>query len=398
MKKVARAQAAADTILIVAFLAGIALPLAGDVFGLKLGPELVERRELARAPVWGKDPVMSLPKKIESFYDDHFAFRNVLILAHNMLRHGLMRVSSEKVLIGRDGWLYYRPDTIEDYLGLTPLTAAGVDSWQKALEGRSAWLAERGVPYLFFVAPNQCTLYPEHLPEHIGAHPGKTRYDELYALARSPTLPLLDARGALAAARAEGPVYPAQGTHWTGWGSYVVYREVCGWLSERRADLLARPLGEFTLGKSAKEYELFELLGLPRPGVSYTPSIQPAAGWRAHAAAVTTPAALSDLEPGRIWALENEDARGCLLVMGDSFLYQDVGFSRLLAEHFRRSVFVVNASTYESLSQLVAQEHPDFVVEELVERNLGIVPARHAELAAARRRAGLGRTAAAPAR
>ena len=379
MSKRSRVQNVTDVLLIAGFAAAIALPLSGDVFRLKIGPDLVEQRVPAPAPIWRQDSIFTLPAKFEKFYDDHFAFRNVLILAHNMLKRGLMRVSSEKVLIGKDDWLFYQPDTTDDLLGQSPLTPAGVESWRRAIEGRMAWLGERRVPYLFLLAPNQATLYPEYLPNWVRVNRSRTRRDEFLELVhRCPELAILDPTAALIAAKSQGLVYPPQGTHWSGWGSYTVYREVVQWLSQRRPGLTAPPLSAFALGNATSGYDLLDMLGLPRPDADTLSAEQivPKMGWQAHPADMAVPPALEGIEPTQIWALENEREHGRLLVMGDSFLSRRLGFSRLLAEHFRRSVFVARAWTYNSLPQLVAQEHPDFVIEELVERNLGRVAAR----------------------
>jgi len=381
MSKRSRVQNVTDVLLIAGFATAIALPLAGDVFHLKAGPKLIEHRALAPPPTWRQDSLFTFPVKFEKFYDDHFAFRDVLILAHNILKRRLMRVSSEKVLIGEEGWLFYRP-TIDDFLGQSPLTPAGVSAWRKAIEGRAAWLGERRIPYLLLLTPNQATLYPEYLPDYIRVNRGRTRRDELLELAhRCPTLPIIDSTASLISAKSQGLVYPPQGTHWSGWGSYTVYREVVQWLSQRRPDLTARPVADFTLATAASGYDLLDLLGLPRPSANTLSAepIVPKVGWQAHPASVNVPRPPEGIQPSRVWALENEHERGCLLVMGDSFLNENIGFSGLLAEHFRRSVFsvfVARSSTYESLSQLVAQERPDFVIEEMVERDLGNAPRR----------------------
>jgi alginate O-acetyltransferase complex protein AlgJ len=372
MTRATRIQIATDVVLIVGFMLAITLPVVGDVCGLKVGPELREKRALAAAPVWGKDALFSLPAKFERFYDDHFSFRNLLVLGHNRIRRGLLKVSSESVLIGKDGWLFYRERAIDDFLGLSRLSPAELALWEHTLDDRKTGLATRAARYLLLVAPNQCTVYPEHLPDHIRLHQGATQLDQLTAeLRRRPSTPLLDVRPALADAKAKGLVYPPQGTHWTGWGAWVVYRDVCQQLAAWRPVVRCRPASDFTFGRGAKVHELCDLLGVPRPAARYTDSITPATGWHAHPAALTVPPAVASLKLARAFALENDQASGRLLVVGDSFLYQDVGLSALLAEHFRRSVFVLNAPTEDALRQLVAQEQPDVVIEEVVERNLG---------------------------
>ena len=69
----------------------------------------------------------------------------------------------EKTLIGRDGWLFYRPGVryATDRMEVAQTDALSEAS-QAILEFRNA-LAERGVNLLVVIAPNKETVYPERL-------------------------------------------------------------------------------------------------------------------------------------------------------------------------------------------------------------------------------------------
>jgi len=74
-----------------------------------------------------------------------------------LLRFG--GAGSEKAYVGRDGWLFYRPDV--DALAL----ARGADAVNPA-EGLAGWaadLAERGVRLVFLPLPGKAAIHPEQL-------------------------------------------------------------------------------------------------------------------------------------------------------------------------------------------------------------------------------------------
>ena len=62
-------------------------------------------------------------------------------------------------------------------LAAQSVPAANHAAWRTAIEGRRDWLAERGVRYVFGLAPNKPSIYPEMLPNHIRRRRGRTRMD-----------------------------------------------------------------------------------------------------------------------------------------------------------------------------------------------------------------------------
>ncbi len=106
-----------------------------------------------------------------NFYRDHFGFRNTLIRGVALTRfHGLGADTDGRVLVGRDGWLFLRPDGDQNFIafrGLNPFSDDELNAWQHVLEQRAAWLAARGIPCLFVIPPNKETVYPEYLPDEV---------------------------------------------------------------------------------------------------------------------------------------------------------------------------------------------------------------------------------------
>ncbi len=65
---------------------------------------------------------------------------------------------SEKAYVGRDGWLYYRPDV--DAVALRPSGAGGV---ARSVASLAADLAERDVRLIFVPIPGKASIHPENL-------------------------------------------------------------------------------------------------------------------------------------------------------------------------------------------------------------------------------------------
>src|SRR5436309_615617 len=225
-----RLRKLADTSLIVLFLFAMGLPLAGSFFGLEFRTSLSENRPESVFPELKPKRafLIAFPAKFEAFYNDHFGLRNTLIHCLNVARlHWLGMSSSRHVLVGEGGWLYYTPEPIGTNYGVErPFTDEELAAWQHLLEARRDWLARRGIHYLFVVAPDKQTIYPEHLPPAVGRRVvGPTRLDQIVEhLRHRSQLAVLDLRPALLAARFEKQLYHRTDSHWNHEGSLIGYQ------------------------------------------------------------------------------------------------------------------------------------------------------------------------------
>ena len=86
-----------------------------------------EKRQLAVAPQLVADGTLNMhyPQEFNEYFDDNFAFRTDLITMNAVARRTLFGESvSEKVVIGKDGWLYFA-DTLNDYMKVNVMTDNG---------------------------------------------------------------------------------------------------------------------------------------------------------------------------------------------------------------------------------------------------------------------------------
>ncbi|HSQ35258.1 MAG TPA: hypothetical protein VLQ89_04620, partial [Candidatus Binatia bacterium] len=215
------------------FLLFISLPLIDQVFKFIRPYELVEKRKLAEKPVFSIRRPFSFGKKYEAWYNDHFTFRTRLVYLNNLLTYRMFHTAATaKVVIGKEGWLFLgniNPyfNEVDYYRNLKPFTIRELRHWQIILEQRRDWLRRRGIHYLFVIAPNKSTIYPEFMPTAIKKINPRSRQDQLLAhLRRYSTVKIVDLRPALLAAKKVRPAYYRTDTHWNDWGGYVAYREV----------------------------------------------------------------------------------------------------------------------------------------------------------------------------
>lgn len=103
--------------------------------------------------------------QLMSYVEDNYFGRQQLVSAWSALNQNVLHTSiAENVVLGRDGWLYFG-DTLEDYTGAAPMSAREIFSAARNLALIREFCEGQGARFLFVIAPNKNSLYPEHMPD-----------------------------------------------------------------------------------------------------------------------------------------------------------------------------------------------------------------------------------------
>lgn len=207
----------------------IAAPL---VIGLVApdGPASVlkEGRRLAPAPGWPATAAgwLALPAAVDAWARDHFGLRQAMIQANKELTKPLLASGSEKVLVGRDGRMFYLgEDAVRQSAGLV-MRDAGVAASVDLVAAMNAALAQRGVRFLVASPPNGSTVYQDALPDWAQNHGRTTEYDLFMQGLAARGVRTVDLRPVMAEAREEGAAYFRHDTHWTAEGALAAFNAI----------------------------------------------------------------------------------------------------------------------------------------------------------------------------
>ena len=148
-----------------AFLLLCLLPSAGM---LLLPPtEAAANERLSPKPVlqngdgiWNTDVL----GQVTDYIADHFALRQQMVTANAALQTTLLHTSpAEDVIYGKNGWLYYAA-TLDDYQNHATLTGDEAAQIAQTVADMQAYCEARGATFLFTIAPNKNSPYPENMP------------------------------------------------------------------------------------------------------------------------------------------------------------------------------------------------------------------------------------------
>lgn len=326
-----------------------------------------ENRRLGALPPLPRsiDAWNAFPREFEAFVNDHFGFRATLISTHTAVSTALLdRLPTDQVIAGKDGWLFYAAENaLALFQRTAPLDPDRLAAWQQELTERAGSLGGRGVGYAFAIAPDKHTIYGEYMPDYLHQGRGPSQYDEIVALAQTHTLPVIDLRPNLLAAKPDGLLYMRDDTHWNARGAYVAYHALMTQLGMRPLDLHhgdfdTRPNGPGDLARMAL---------IDR--IEQVPTIRPDA----------FPCSVIEIEQetdpsGRPLLIRTrcDGATGKLMFYRNSFGDDLLPF---LAASFGEVVAISGRPSTEELLKAAETERPDVILEERVERHLRFPPA-----------------------
>jgi hypothetical protein len=241
------------------------------------------------------------------------------------------------------------------------LTESQLDSWQRLLENRVAWLERRKAAYFFMVAPVPHVVFPDKLPEPgaIGADRPALQLlrhlegERSYARVIYPIEQLTTRRNEL--------VYTKTNSHWTDWGAFLAYRQLAAALA---TSVPVRMIEEAEI--KCAQFEAAGDLGVKLTPQEASPHLM---------TFVKSPGAKVIDDNGvfnqgrRAEYICPEAPELTCLVLGTS---SSLSLVHLLAESFRRLVFA-NISSLDY--SLVEEVEPDVVVTIFGERFMVRVPA-----------------------
>ena len=234
------------TILALIFVAVIWLPLVVMLATPQKEVSELENRRLAEAPELDLEAPQRFTEAFERYFNDHFGFREHLIYLFRLLEVKIFRVSQAgNVIFGDDGWLFQAGrEQVADIRNNWPFSDGELAEWAQHLSAKHDALRERGIEYLFVVAPNKHLIYPEKLPASMNRVRNESRVEQLVNYLNAHTdVPILDLRPALLEAKQPLRPYHRTDTHWNAWGAYVGYRTIVEHLRERMSGLRAVELG-----------------------------------------------------------------------------------------------------------------------------------------------------------
>lgn len=145
-----------------------------------------EKRELAALPSWSPETFMNYPKEMESYVNDHAAFRSSFLslnAALNVKAFGL--ADSQDVLLGKEGWYFFTGgEALRDRLGINRFAPDVLSHINDSIQRTADYYRSLGIEFVIIFPPNKATIYEEYLPDGYEQVSEITKSEELISYLR----------------------------------------------------------------------------------------------------------------------------------------------------------------------------------------------------------------------
>ncbi len=152
---------------------------------------------------------------LSKWVNDRFFLRQEMITLDNGVT-ALLGVSGEKkVVVGRDGWLFFG-DTVDGYTGMATLSERELFSVYKNIELMNEYCLSSGRDFSFVIAPNKNSLYGEYMPDY-GVKAETTDAEKLIEMLKSAGIKSPDLFKAIG--EKDEALYFKHDSHWNSKGA-----------------------------------------------------------------------------------------------------------------------------------------------------------------------------------
>ncbi|GAB4048638.1 alginate O-acetyltransferase AlgX-related protein [Spirosoma litoris] len=346
------------------------LPGLDQWFGFSSNFQSTEKHILAPFPTFKFPHVNTYINQFNQYYKENFGWRNVLFYQYSHLKYDVLGVSPlpYKVILGKNNWFYPGNDlnnVADQHQGLQPIELQTLQTIVQKLTAKQRKLAAQGIKFYLFIPPDSYTIYPENLPNYLQNNRVISNYDRLKQyLLKNTTIPFIDVRPALLAAKSRHQTYMQTDTHWNDYGAFIATLSVANRIRQDFPDMPLPKENDYSIcAKKGYSGDLVTMMALNRD-ISDTVNYQ-----------IDAPPYLQVKEAGRIhntelggWPSQRfvsmNKKSPSLLFIGDSFT---ISLAQFVPNYFFKS-YLVRSNLISD--ELVFSEKPDVVIFEIVERNL----------------------------
>jgi hypothetical protein len=186
-------------------------------------PPLDEKRLPAPEPRWQSAPSLNAYLAgWQDWFDDRYAGRNLLIRLKTQLDYSLFSYS-DRIYIGREGWLFYRSVFDGEIQMQQSYTPAVVDRVIDEFRHLREWLQARGITLVLVDIPLKDNYYAAMLPASAPRLPSPSVSVEIRRRLGAETgAACIDAAGILGALQAERTIFHRTDFHWNDPAAFVV--------------------------------------------------------------------------------------------------------------------------------------------------------------------------------
>lgn len=201
-----------------------------------------ENRVLATRPSLQAiyDKSQNYGQQFEQWFNDHFYARNKLISFHDYLQRIITNRGNDKVLIGKDNWLFYTlENSIDNFKNTPTFSDEALQNIAQYLSDIDHWAKKNGKEFYYLICPDKNKIYGEYIQGIKKERPdSQSRTNQLINYLHNNTdVKVIYLYDTLHQAKKESNnlLYWKNDTHWNQYGAYIGYQELMKTINQHTA-------------------------------------------------------------------------------------------------------------------------------------------------------------------
>lgn len=300
----------------------------------------------------------------DDYFTEHLTFRSQLVTADNYIKSQLLGGDAGNVVAGKDGYIF-SAETLDDYTGET-FSRRKINNIARTVKLMQDKVLSDGNNFVFTVAPNKNTVYPEYMPSRY-VQGTESNLSLLADQLKKSGVHYVDLKSVLKSYDTQ--LYLKRDTHWNNLGALYGFSAIMESLGKNTKDYNGLEYSYEKQWRGDLDKMLYPCGGIPdyqyyfKHNYDNINILMPRLGVDNYSAMEEL---MSDSEQkDSLIKTRNAQARGNLLMVRDSFGRAMLPY---LADSYNSAT--ITRSQPFSLTSLVPDSDTD-VVYEIVERNLG---------------------------
>lgn len=360
-----------NKIVIGVFFLSITLPLIVHPLKIKNTANQENRKltELPQRPT-NYSEVKNFFGKFDNYLNDNVPFRSFMISSYNTLCYQLGVSPSKSIIIGKNGWLFSNFDNaVNQYIGRSYLGKAKTEKLCTVIQKNAEHFESQNIPFYFLMAPNKHSIFSEYLPDYVNRIKRRKRNFDIVRsyLTTNTNVKQINIRSELLDYKQKLPIhYYKTDTHWNNFGSFVAYLKIINTVKTHFKQLKTLNWGDTFVKKEIKhKTDLAKILSIWNDLEVEERNLKLKTNNRKNFKRIGKKGKFLAKET-HIIETKNESGP-VLLLLRDSFStamipFYEHSFSKIIATHH-------NYGNWDT--SILANEKPDVVIFEVVERYLG---------------------------
>lgn len=365
-------------LLIILFIIALCSPIIQKVFKIIPSQPNTENRRLSDKPIFDVNLLDPFPAKFESYYNDHFVFRNQYLKLYSTININLFGKCPypDKVIIGKNQELFLVFNELNNYLRKDLFNKSDLDKMRSDFSYRKKYLESKGVEYFVAICPTKYSIYPELLPWYLKPNNTPSRTKQFTELLNQLGIKVINLKAAITEAKDSIPyqLYLSTDNHWNDLGAFIAYEEIMRQILKTNPQLKWKHFKDYNIkqeesGPGNLAIILNRQKEMHDTKYVFVPKF-PVRSKVIDKCPYPFPEAFEPNDYYHGFYIEDNDDQPKILVIHDSFGNNIQPFIR---ESFSKSVFIWDKWQYKLNESIVDSEKPDIYITMVIESGLQYV-------------------------